>query len=260
MTDIRIIPASGIISITGSANFTGDNNTSILFISASNEVGINTVLPEAQLHVSGTADVFLVEGSGSSSNTTLMAVDGANGRLFEVSDDLSGTLFSVNTIAGLPVIEAFADYSVVLGEYNQNVLVVTGSNVGIGTATPNYSLDVSGSGNFTNGLTVTGSLIASSFTGSLEGTASFAVTASYAYSASYEIVKEVSSSFADTASYVNTLNQDVIISGSSTSQILLFSQTTPGITIPNYYNAVLAGPIGITGSMVVGSGSYLIIL
>ena len=40
------------------------------------------------------------------------------------------------------------------------------------------------------------------------------LTASYAISASHEIIKEVSSSFADTASYVNTLQQDVIITGS----------------------------------------------
>jgi hypothetical protein len=39
------------------------------------------------------------------------------------------------------------------------ILFVTGSGqVGIGTSSPSYSLDVSGSGRFTNGLTITGSL------------------------------------------------------------------------------------------------------
>ena len=47
-----------------------------------------------------------------------MSVDGASGRLFTVSDDLSNSLFSVNTIAGLPVIEAFATNDVFLGKYN----------------------------------------------------------------------------------------------------------------------------------------------
>ena len=38
-----------------------------------------------------------------------------------------------------------------------SVLFVSGSgNVGFGTSTPQYKLDVSGSGNFTNNLTVTG--------------------------------------------------------------------------------------------------------
>lgn len=47
--------------------------------------------------------------------------------------------------------------------------------VGINKVTPEYTLDVSGSGNYSNGLTVTGSIIAASFTGSLQGTASFAL-------------------------------------------------------------------------------------
>jgi hypothetical protein len=86
-------------------------------------------------------------GSGSTGRTDLFTINGNNGTLFSVSDDLSNSLFSVNTIAGLPVIEAFADNSVVMGQYGQNVLVVTGSNVGIGTATPQGKLAVDG-GNF----------------------------------------------------------------------------------------------------------------
>jgi len=81
-------------------------------------------------------------GSGSTGRTDVFSVDGNNGRLFSVSDDLSNSLFSVNTIAGLPVIEAFADNSVVMGQYGQNVLVVTGSRVGIGTSTPLYTSHV----------------------------------------------------------------------------------------------------------------------
>jgi hypothetical protein len=108
--------------------------------------GIGVSVPQAKLHVSGTADVFLAKGSGSATNTTIMAVDGNNGRLFEVSDDLSDSLFSVNTIAGLPVIEAFADYTVTMGSYNKSDLVVTGSKVGIGTPNPQRKLDVYDSG------------------------------------------------------------------------------------------------------------------
>ena len=87
-------------------------------------------------------------GSGSTGRTDLFTVNGNNGTLFSVSDDLSNSLFSVNTIAGLPVIEAFANNTVVMGTYGQNVLVVTGSNVGIGTATPTRLLDVNGSVSF----------------------------------------------------------------------------------------------------------------
>lgn len=87
MADFRIIPASGTLSVTGSATMIG---------------------------------------SGSTSNTSIFSVNGNNGRLFEVTDDLSTSIFSANTIAGLPVIEAFADNSVGLGKYG-----VSGSTVRI---------------------------------------------------------------------------------------------------------------------------------
>ena len=44
----------------------------------------------------------------------------------------------------MPVIEAFANNTVILGQYGQNVLVITGSRVGIGTAAPTRALHVNG--------------------------------------------------------------------------------------------------------------------
>jgi hypothetical protein len=110
-------------------------------------------------------------------------------------------------------------------------LTVSGS-VGIGTRVPTTQLDVSGSGRFTGNLTVTGSIIAASFTGSLFGTSSWsvsssrAVSSSFASTASYwsgSITNATSASFASTASYVNTLNQDVIATGNIESQATLKS-------------------------------------
>ena len=88
-----------------------------------------------------------------SSGSSLFTVDGAAGRLFSVDDSLSGSLFSVNTIAGLPVMEAFSDNTVRIGQYGRRGLYVSQSSVGIGKETAlNASLDVSGSA------TVSGSL------------------------------------------------------------------------------------------------------
>jgi hypothetical protein len=64
------------------------------------------------------------------------SIDGANGRLFSVTDSLSGLLFSVNDIAGLPIIEAFDNDTVIMGAYNRNDFIITGNSVGIG-AIPN---------------------------------------------------------------------------------------------------------------------------
>lgn len=122
MADIRITPGSSIMSFTSSLNFT------------------ERITQDA----SGSLNLY---GSGSTGRTELFSVDGNNGRLFTVSDDLSDSLFSVNTIAGLPVIEAFADNTVTMGQYGQNVLKVTGSSVVLGKPTSDsYRLDVKGSG------------------------------------------------------------------------------------------------------------------
>ena len=102
MADIRIVPGSSIMSFTSSLNF------------------IEKITQDA----SGSLNLY---GSGSTGRTELLSVDGNNGRLFTVSDDLSDSLFSVNTIAGLPVIEAFADNTVKIGKYGQENIVVSGS-------------------------------------------------------------------------------------------------------------------------------------
>lgn len=133
--------ATGQVGVWSSA--TAMSGSDGLYWSGSN-LGVNVINPQAKLHVSGAADVLLVQGSGSAANTTIFAVDGNNGRLFEISDDLSDSLFSVNTIAGLPVMEAFADNTVTLGAYNQYDLHITGSKVGFGKSNPAYKVDVNG--------------------------------------------------------------------------------------------------------------------
>ena len=103
MADIRITPASSVMSFTSSLNY------------------IEKITQDA----SGSLNLY---GSGSTGRTELLSIDGNNGRLFTVSDDLSDSLFSVNTIAGLPVIEAFADNSVNIGQYSAPPIKVIGAS------------------------------------------------------------------------------------------------------------------------------------
>ena len=76
-------------------------------------------------YTSGSSDVTTVQGSAAGG--TLLNVLGTSGQLFTVTDGLSGSLFSVNTISGLPVVEAFSDFSFVAGPYGVNNLFVSGS-------------------------------------------------------------------------------------------------------------------------------------
>ena len=66
------------------------------------------------------------------------SVEGANGRLFGVSDAVTGTVFSVNDAAGLPIIEveSTSDYDkITIGEYGTDALVISGSSVQVTGAT-----------------------------------------------------------------------------------------------------------------------------
>jgi len=97
-----------------------------------------------------------------SSGSNVFTVDGTSGRLFSIDDSLSGSLFSVNTAAGLPVIEAFSDNTIRIGQFGQKALFVSQSRVGIGKeAGLNATLDVSGSAIFSGSLSVSGQFTAS---------------------------------------------------------------------------------------------------
>lgn len=73
---------------------------------------------------------------GTTAGQELLTVDGTNGRLFTVTDDLSDSLFSVNTIAGLPVIEVFSDNTIKLGNFANPIEIDSSANIVIpGTIT-----------------------------------------------------------------------------------------------------------------------------
>ena len=71
--------------------------------------------------LSGSMDII---GSGSN----IFTVDGTNGRLFSVSDEMSGSVFSANLVSGLPVIEAFSDNIVKIGAY-ADPIIISGSGM-----------------------------------------------------------------------------------------------------------------------------------
>jgi len=87
-------------------------------------------------HISGSststgsfAQLRLNVSSLSNSGSEVVTVDGTLGRLFSVTDEMSGSIFSANTIAGLPVIEAFSDYKVTLGPFSSPMEIDSSGNI-----------------------------------------------------------------------------------------------------------------------------------
>ena len=116
---------------------------------------------------------LVVNGSGS----VILDVQGSQGQLFSVTDVLSGSLFAVKDISGMPIIEAFSDDRVNIGTFNREAIKVSGSVASV-------------TGSFTG-----------SFTGSLFGTASQALTASYAMGGSASSILFQTASAATTWSF-----------------------------------------------------------
>jgi hypothetical protein len=70
------------------------------------------------------------------SNGTL-SWEGSAGQLFSITNDLTGTIFSVNDVSGIPSLEINANGQVTIAEFS--------GNVGIGLNNPGQKLDVTGS-------------------------------------------------------------------------------------------------------------------
>jgi hypothetical protein len=84
----------------------------------SNGVGIGLTGPTAELHV-----------RSSVANSDTLRVDGVSGELFTVTDNLTGSLFSVNDISGIPVFEAFSDNTINLGDFQAPALFTSTKSI-----------------------------------------------------------------------------------------------------------------------------------
>jgi hypothetical protein len=104
---------SGSYGLTGSLTITGSMSASAVYISGS--------APQR----------LVVIGSGSSA--PIFTVQGSLGELLNVTDSLSGSLFNVNNIAGLPVLEVFSDNTILSGPYSSRALNTSTKTILTGT-------------------------------------------------------------------------------------------------------------------------------
>ena len=138
--------ANDVITFTGVGNgFSGTINLSTYLTQAEGDARylgsysetdtLDTVTSRNGV-TTNTIGVGTVNVIGTTAGQELFTVDGTNGRLFTVTDDLSDSLFSVNTIAGLPVIEVFADNTIKLGNFANPIEIDSSANIVIpGTIT-----------------------------------------------------------------------------------------------------------------------------
>jgi hypothetical protein len=100
---------TGSFRVSGSAAINGNTNITGSLV-------VTSAVTASAVFISGSGTQRLrVIGSGSAQ--PLFTVEGSQGELFSITDSLSGSLFSVSDISGLPILEVFSDDTVLLGDY-----------------------------------------------------------------------------------------------------------------------------------------------
>ena len=109
LTASYVNPLNQNVIVTGSVNISQNITASRAYFSASN----------------GTINGPTLTIYGSGSAQPVLTVQGSQGELFSVTDSLSGSLYSVNDISGLPILEVFSDNTILMGNYQDPMLITT---------------------------------------------------------------------------------------------------------------------------------------
>lgn len=133
--------ASNTITFTGTGNaFSGTIDLSVYltqaegdsrYLQSYSETDTLDTVTSRDGVTTNTIGVGTINVIGTTAGQELLTVDGTFGRLFTVTDDLSESLFSVNTVAGLPALEVFADNSIKLGAFASPITIDSDSNINI---------------------------------------------------------------------------------------------------------------------------------
>jgi hypothetical protein len=129
-------PAVNPFPFTGSAVITGSLTVTGSVIVTQNITGSRLFLSSSNGTVSGST--LIVYGSGSAQ--PVFTVQGSQGELFSITDSLTGSLFSVNDISGLPILEVFSDSTTLIGNYQAPALYTTNKVTSISGSNVIYSL------------------------------------------------------------------------------------------------------------------------
>lgn len=111
-----------------------DNEGRVLLGSPSGNstLSLQSVAKEANLNLQVIGSGYISQNLsiGNSNSINRFEVSGNTGQLFSVTDSMTGTIFSVNDISGIPSIEVLDTGLVKIAQYSGNVLIGTGTDNG----------------------------------------------------------------------------------------------------------------------------------
>lgn len=125
---VQFYAATGSLTNNTRPHFCTGNGTTVWLGDESrlfNVTASRTIISSSQNTASGSS--LTVYGSGSA--LPVFTVQGSQGELFSITDSLSGSLFSVNDISGLPILEVFSDNTTLIGNYLDPMLITTAKTV-----------------------------------------------------------------------------------------------------------------------------------
>jgi len=249
-----------------------NSNMSIYDLFTPGKAGLIPVWPPAAIPITRDAVItFVAGGSAGATWLTTAGTEHPFDHTFKSDVTISGSVI-------LPFLTSATTPNVVYYNTTTNRLSYGptssfgGGGVTINNNTNNYLVTATGTANTLDGesnlqfngstLAVTGNVTANSFTGSLQGTASFAVTASY-FSGS--ITNAVSASYANTASYVNGMivKNNAVTGGSFTGNPKKYTVTFSSAFPNTNYSVTITGEDSRTwtiesklaGSFIINSNS-----
>ena len=192
------------------------------------------ITPNSGSTTAGQDPTIKFQGTGNSSDITLrvtstgaLSFEGTSGQLFSVTDSMSGTIYSVNDISGIPSIEVLDTGLIKLAQYSGNIVLGSATDDGIN------KLQVTGP------VSITGQLTSTVAT----GTAPFVV-------ASTTLVPNLNADLHDglQTATTNTASTVVARDASGNFSAGTITATLSGTATSVTTNANLTGPITSTGN------------